>query len=148
MAIIYKIIDNTNGNCYIGSTIYPVHHRISAHRCNYNRFIENLSNNYNSSFEILKNDNYDVEVIETCEDDQRFIRERFHIDNTENVVNKNLPTRDYKHYYVDNQDKLRQSMNNHYKNNINNYRYNKKQKYIERKEWDYIQNLIETELDN
>jgi hypothetical protein len=52
---IYKIVDNTNGNVYIGSTCEPtLAHRLTKHRYDYKRFLKGGS--YISSVDILKDD--------------------------------------------------------------------------------------------
>ena len=101
-AKIYKIVDNTNGNIYIGSTCEPtLARRLAGHRQNYKRYLENKKN-FITSFNILKNDNYEIVLLEECKDittkDQLHKRERFYIEN--NIcVNKNMPLRTAKEYY-------------------------------------------------
>ena len=49
---IYKLVDNTNGNIYIGSTCKPyLSSRLAAHKTDYNYYL-NGKNNYITSFEI------------------------------------------------------------------------------------------------
>jgi len=50
---IYKIVDNTNGNIYVGSTIQPLNIRLNQHR----RPCRNVSR------EIIKNGDYKIELI-------------------------------------------------------------------------------------
>ena len=101
-AKIYKIVDNTNGNIYIGSTCEPtLARRLASHRQNYKRYLEN-KHNFLTSFNILKNDNYEIVLLEECKDittkDQLHKRERFYIEN--NIcVNKHMPLRTDKEYY-------------------------------------------------
>jgi fibrillarin-like rRNA methylase len=57
-----------------------------------------------TSFKILENDNYEivlVEILETETKQELHQRERFYIENND-CVNKNIPTRTKKEYYVDN----------------------------------------------
>ena len=65
-AKIYKIIDNTNGKIYIGSTCKTLKHRLSGHERDYKRFLKGIYNNV-SSFDIIKNDDYKIELIENCD---------------------------------------------------------------------------------
>ena len=86
---IYKIVDNTNGNIYIGSTCEPtLARRLAGHRQNYKRYLENKKN-FITSFNILKNDNYEIVLLEECKDittkDQLHKRERFYIENNDCV---------------------------------------------------------------
>ena len=122
MVAIYKIIDNTNGNIYIGKTkLKYLSSRLAGHRYNY-------VNNYAcSSKEVIKNGNYEIKLIEETEDESR---EGYWIKNT-NCVNKNIPGRSRKEHYDDNRDKLlRQKKEYDYKNKDN-----KKQKYKYQSSW-------------
>ena len=60
---IYKIVDNTTGNIYIGSTCKPLSARLACHRASYKIYL-NTGKPYYSSFEILKNNNFDIILIE------------------------------------------------------------------------------------
>ena len=92
---IYKIVDNTNGNIYVGSTTEKyLSKRLQRHLSNYN---QHLKGNYCnvSSFEILKNNNYHIELIENvnCNDVYELRnRERYYIENCE-CINKYIPNR-------------------------------------------------------
>ena len=85
---IYKIVCNTTGYQYIGSTCNPyLSTRLSGHRSDYTQYLKNITH-YISSFEVLKNNNYDIILIESypCETkDQLHARERFYIINNECV---------------------------------------------------------------
>lgn len=80
MTLIYKIVDNTNGNIYVGSTNQQLHRRIACHK---------KKNNDCSSKEIIKNNNYDVSIIEECNEENRNEREQFYIDSLDCVNIKN-----------------------------------------------------------
>jgi hypothetical protein len=94
---IYKIVDNTNGNVYIGQTINRLSDRLAQHK----------SRPTCSCGEIIKNGDYKIELIEETDDK---MRERYWIENTE-CVNKNIPGRtdkEYKQYYREkNKDKIK-----------------------------------------
>jgi predicted GIY-YIG superfamily endonuclease len=62
MISIYKIVDNTNGNIYVGSTQQLLKNRKKHHESKYNMC---------SSREIIKNNDYYFELIEECEEDKR-----------------------------------------------------------------------------
>tara|TARA_R100000697_G_scaffold819_1_gene1758 strand:- start:604 stop:1143 length:540 start_codon:yes stop_codon:yes gene_type:complete len=105
---IYKLVDNTNGNIYIGSTIQPLSLRKYQHK----------QNNQCMSKLIIKNGNYDIILIENypCKSkEELFSRERFHIENN-NCINKYIPARtkkelleyynkNSKNWYIENKDK-------------------------------------------
>ena len=106
-AKIYKIIDNTNDNKYIGSTCKTLKERLSKHKSAYKTFLKGLSNNV-SSFDILKNNDYHIELLENCNiktKQELLTRERYYIENNE-CLNKVVPGRSHKQYYVVNKDKI------------------------------------------
>ena len=76
---IYKIVDNTNNNIYIGHTKSELKIRIRNHK-NYIK-----QNKFCSSSLILKNENYYYETIEETDDKER---EKYWIQNTPNCINK------------------------------------------------------------
>eukprot|EP01050_Picozoa_sp_SAG11_P017089 SAG11_NODE_2418_length_3381_cov_136.529555_2_plen_179_part_00 len=65
-AKIYKIVDRTNGNIYIGSTCRALNVRLREHEYGYRKFQRGLSSYATSSIEIIKNGNYDILLIEHC----------------------------------------------------------------------------------
>ncbi len=93
---IYKIIDNTNGNVFISSTCEPnLARRLAEHVSKYRRYKQG-NYNYVSSFEILKNENYSIVLLENypCNNkDELRARTRFHIDNEEQCINLHMPIR-------------------------------------------------------
>jgi hypothetical protein len=113
---IYKIIDNTNGNIYIGSTTQQLNKRLNHHKSNYNRYL-NGKYEHTTSFEIIKNNDYRIELIKFVIYKDRIElhqRERYYIEN--NIcVNKCIPSRTDKEYYND---------NNEYYKNYNKIKYN------------------------
>tara|TARA_R110000796_G_C14553406_1_gene434110 strand:+ start:919 stop:1479 length:561 start_codon:yes stop_codon:yes gene_type:complete len=81
---IYKIIDNTNGNIYVGSTAEPtLARRLAGHRSDYKYWINGKKTSYVRSFDILKNEDFKIVLIETfpCESrDQLLSREQHWMD--------------------------------------------------------------------
>jgi hypothetical protein len=75
--IIYKIIDNTNDNLYIGSTTLSLKKRLNNHKCK----------NDCSSYQIIENGDYIIAEIEKCDVENRRYREQYWIDNTD-CINK------------------------------------------------------------
>jgi hypothetical protein len=120
LAKIYKVIDKTNGNIYIGSTCEPtLARRLAGHRGDYKRYLDGKFR-FVTSFEILKNGNYEIVLLEECKDitskDQLHKRERFYIEN--NVcVNRNIPSRTQKEYYKDNKDNIIEYQKDYYEDN-------------------------------
>ena len=113
-AKIYKITDRTNDNIYIGSTCRSFKKRLSEHKSEYKRFLKGLYSNI-KSFDIIKNNDYKIELIENCEittKQELLERERYYIQDNE-CLNNNIPGRtdkEYqqyqKDYYNENKDEL------------------------------------------
>lgn len=160
--VIYQILDNTTGKSYIGSTVKPIRTRLSIHLSCYNKWVNNNHNTtYYTSFEVLKNDNFGVFILELLSDSEaptRYLRERHFVETIENCVNKHIPSRTLKQYYNDHKTEINQFMKEYYQknkeyctkqikeryhNNINGYR----DKQIERNNFNAIQRLILKELD-
>ena len=60
------------------------------------------------SFDIIKNNDYKIELIETCNiktKQELFARERYYIENND-CINKNIPGRTLKQYRIDNKEKI------------------------------------------
>jgi hypothetical protein len=125
---IYRIVDFTDDNVYIGSTCEKtLAHRLAKHVQDYKRYI-NEKFHFVTSFKILENNNYDIQLIEAfpCNSrDELHQREGYHIKNTPNCINKCIPGRTKKdsdkqyyennkviisvkckQYYDDNKDKI------------------------------------------
>lgn len=89
--IIYKIVDNTNLNCYYGATIQKISARKGGHKRDYKRYCAGGYNNKPaSSFsytacEIFKNNDYTFEIMEQMETDlsksNLLEREKYYIQN-------------------------------------------------------------------
>ena len=105
---IYKLIDNTNNNVYIGSCCSSLKTRLSKHKFSYIICIFNniksfeiiKNKDYIKSFEIIKNGNYKIELLEDCEiktKDELLAKERYYIENND-CLNKCIPVRTEKEY--------------------------------------------------
>ena len=115
-AKIYKIIDNTNDNIYIGSTCRTLKYRLTEHKSAYKRFLKGLHGN-TKSFDIIKNGDCKIELLENCDiktKQELLARERFYIQNNDSL-NKNIPgrydngTQQYQREYRDtNKDKIKE----------------------------------------
>jgi hypothetical protein len=121
---------NLTDKVYIGSTCSTLSTRLSKHLYQYKSFLNNISN-FVTSFIILKNDDYEMILIEDypCETKKQLKeREQFYILNT-CCVNKNIPNRTLKQYYIDNKENYKQYYQNNkemiIQNQRNYYRTNK-----------------------
>ena len=116
IGFVYRIIDNTNGNQYYGSTTQTVSSRMTGHRSKFKNGKLGCT-----SIGILKNGNFRYETLEKVLFEDKFELqnvERKYIENNE-CVNKNTPNRtdeeakEYyqqysKQYQIDNADHIKQ----------------------------------------
>ena len=125
---IYKIIDNTNGNIYIGSTTQKLTQRLGEHTRQYKKYF-NEKFRYVSSFDIIKNGNYEIILIEevNCNNKEQLHKiERMHIEANE-CVNLRIPSRTKKEYYNANREEIIEKQKEYYKANIEEIKEYKKQ---------------------
>jgi hypothetical protein len=116
---IYKIVDLTNENTYYGSTIKALRVRLASHTYSYRQFLEGKTKNKLSSYIVLENNNYKIELVENYPCNslvELHSREKHYIDNFPNI-NKNKVGLEYKinhkeydknynkGYYAKNKDK-------------------------------------------
>jgi hypothetical protein len=126
---IYKIVDNTNNNIYIGSTTEPtLARRLAKHVGNY-KFYKKGGHKFMTSFNILENNDYNIILIESypCNSrDELYSRESYWT-NQYDCVNKiknqgkflELGQSEYnKEYYKDNNEKIKENQKDYYKENI------------------------------
>jgi hypothetical protein len=91
---IYRLVCNTTGKQYVGSTANPLYKRKSEHKKGYKMWLEGR-HNYVSSYEVVKGDNYEIVLVENypCKDRNELnARERYWIETLE-CVNLLVPTR-------------------------------------------------------
>ena len=123
---IYKIIDNTNGNVYIGRTIKKyLYQRLSEHKSH---------NTTCMSREIIKNGDYKIELIEETDDKTR---ERYWIENTD-CINMMFPGRTKKEYYETNREKIHEQQKEYYEDNKEKI-YEQQKEYREKNKEKYLQ---------
>ena len=109
---IYKIVDNTNENIYIGSTCKTLKERLSHHKNNYKAYLKGLYAN-NTSFDIIKNNDFTIKLLEACNIKTKLElleREKYYIENNE-CLNKQMPGRTKKEYREKNNDKINKKIN-------------------------------------
>lgn len=85
---IYRLVCDTTGKQYIGSTCKQLSARLTSHRTQYKRYLADKGDRYMSSFEILENNNYKIILIEPypCENcDELRARERYWVEKSECV---------------------------------------------------------------
>jgi predicted chitinase len=113
---IYKIVCNVTNLVYIGSTCEPtLARRLSGHVKKYKAFL-NQKFHFITSFKVLENNNYSIVLIELVycnSSDELHSRERYHIETNE-CVNKNIPTRKIEEYRTDNKNKINKNKKEYY----------------------------------
>jgi hypothetical protein len=128
---IYKIIDDTTGKKYIGSTTQKLSQRLAKHVNNYKNHTNGGSTKYISAFDVLENDNYCIILIENvnCDTKEELLkRERYYIE-TETSVNRSVPLRTLKEYRDDKREELKEKNKIYKKNNKDKIKaYNEKNK--------------------
>ena len=98
---VYKLSCNKTGLDYYGSTTDTVEERLIEHESNYKCHLKGTRKEYCSSFEIIKNGNYEIKLLEECDDKIHMIeRETFYFDNFEcvNIYRPCVPGRTRKEY--------------------------------------------------
>jgi predicted GIY-YIG superfamily endonuclease len=127
---IYKLTDNTNNKSYIGST-QNITGRLRTHLSQFKKFCNsNDFKVYCSSFEIFKNNNFTISILETTEDKNEAKRKECHyIEITPNTVNKNRPiiTPEEKEEYIkqyreSNKDKMNLYQREYYSEHKDKYK--------------------------
>ena len=93
---IYRIVCNTTGEQYYGSTIEPtVALRLAGHKSTYKRWKNDNTAGYTTSYQIIERDNYEIILVELypCLSVMELrMRERFFVE-TNDCINKSLPTK-------------------------------------------------------
>ncbi len=134
---IYKIIDNTNGNIYVGSTKSTLKLRLQNHVRHYKQSKKTTTtsdkkkNVFCSSFDIIKNENYAIELIEEGKFNIKE-REQYYIDNLDCVNKYNaIKDKDYKkNWYIKNKDQILTKQKHYAEDNADKIKEYQK-KYIE-----------------
>ena len=98
---IYKIVCDTTGLMYVGSTTKKyLSQRLDQHRSNLKGWKNGNNKSYVTSFKVLENENFKIVLLEPCKCnslDELKARERVYIE-TLVCVNKNIPLRTKKEY--------------------------------------------------
>ena len=131
---IYLITCNITGHKYIGSTCSDLETRLKHHKANYVQYnfslvkkdptgltvLPSVKAGYTTSFMIIKNGDYKIELLEACQcETAKGLREyekKYIIQYKKNdplTVNKNIPNRNKKEYYLDNQEHLKAKQKNY-----------------------------------
>ena len=117
MATIYSITSDKGDKVYIGSTIQTLAQRKSSHKKGKRCCSLILFNEYGW-------ENCVFTVLEVCEKEIQFVREKHYIETTPNVVNRCIPGKTDEEkkesivqYYNDNKEKIKENRKEYYKQN-------------------------------
>jgi len=148
MVIIYSITSDKGNKVYIGSTTVSLAQRTYSHKCDSHSCTSNIL------FDEYGIENCIFTVLEECTVEQRTERERYHIENTLNVVNKCLPGRtrkerrdtgiymiQEKQYRDATKDKQREQKKEYYKKNKEIFK-KRNQDYYAKKKLAQQQNVL------
>ena len=115
---IYKIVCNTTGLIYVGSTIQKLCERLRGHRTDYKSYLKGKQH-YTTSFDIIKNNNYEIILIENCpcNSKEELLREERKYIESIGCVNKVIPTRTKKEHYQDNKEQILDRNKEYHENN-------------------------------
>lgn len=123
---IYRVIDNTTGRQYIGSTASSLPKRLYKHKNHYKRYCEDKMN-YISVYDIIKNGDYHIVLIELfpCNSKMELEQRERHFIDTMDCVNKNRPRteeekKEYKRQY-NAKDETKEKKKEYYQQNKEYY---------------------------
>jgi predicted ATP-dependent protease len=107
---IYKLWSPSKNLVYYGSTTQAISQRFNEHISRYKKYTEN--NNYcgcTRSFEILKYEDYKIELIEDypCNNKQQLLKKEAEYIKNNNCVNKEIPLRTKKEWEQDNKELIK-----------------------------------------
>ena len=143
---IYKITSEHTYKIYIGSTTKNLNDRISRHKYHYNKWKDNNTRSYYSSYTLYKLGDIKYELLElyNCNNKKELLeREAYYIKQNYNlVVNKNKPTLSeeekiewHKEYYEKNKEQMDKQSKKYYEKNKEQMNELSKEYYEKNKEW-------------
>lgn len=136
-SLIYELYDISNPeHRYIGSTKDKLKTRLTDHKTRSKQFLSGQLNKYCTSHEIIKNNNYDIRIIQKVNVESKsklYDLEGFY-QRTMNCVNRIIQGRTPKQRYIDNKDKILKIRKQYYKDNKNKILKIRKQYYKDNKD--------------
>ena len=120
---IYKITNNINNECYIGSTITDLNKRMTEHIFSYKLWlIDNVKYGYYTSFNLFNNyglEGCTIELIKLypCFNKQELREQEAYYIKLLITVNIIIPGRTNQEYYINNKDKIKDKKAEYYINN-------------------------------
>ena len=122
---IYKLQCQITGKVYIGTTTRGIERAMKQNIYFFKAYKRGTLKTYSSMYEVVINENYNVTVLEEVHNfanDTDFLtrlkkRQKFYLEQYDEAVNKHIPLRTGKEYYVENRDHYSQYNKNYYKAN-------------------------------
>ena len=104
---IYSIRSHQTEDIYVGSTTQTLFTRLASHKRDY-RCYKKGKRSYVSSFHMLQFDDAYIELIEKCpcNNKEELTKREGEIIREMNCINKRIPGRTKKEYYIDNKEKI------------------------------------------
>jgi hypothetical protein len=133
---IYKLVNDMTDDVYIGSTCEPtLARRLANHISNF-RSYKKGKGHYVSSFQIIENGNYDIQLIESypCNSKDELHAREGHYIKTMACVNKVIVGRSKKEYYQQNCEIIKNRQKQYRELNSENIKIQQKQNYAQNKE--------------
>ena len=114
---IYKIMCNVTGKIYIGSTTQSLRKCLAEHRDRYKQYVKNKKGSYMTSYQIIQQGNYDIELVERMEYESKeeLLRRKRHFIQSLECVNKVIPTRTPKEWHEDTKMQIAEKKKEHVK---------------------------------
>jgi len=149
---IYKIVDNTNNNIYVGSTKQKyLSLRLASHKNDYKRYLRG-EKTFLTSFDIIKNNDYDIillELVNCNSKDDLHKKERYYIE-TLDCINKVIPGRTQKEYKKVNKECCQKSCKKYYEKYKDKTLRHQKKMRIYKSSWGgdmrYYNNLLKIDV--
>jgi hypothetical protein len=132
LAKIYKIVDNTTDEIYIGSTCEPtLARRLAGHVSAYKRYLLGKGH-YITSFKILENDDYDIVLMADtpCQRKDQLHHIESHYIRNNDCVNKVIPNRTQQEYHRENKEHRNEISRKYHQSNKEKLNVKKNQKHI------------------
>lgn len=99
--VVYALVSKADPSVqYIGSTVIPLHLRLSVHLSAHKAKVSTGTGSNVTSFQVFNLGDYDIKELEECLNCTRYelkVRERYHIENNR-CVNARVPTRTLAEY--------------------------------------------------
>jgi len=142
-AKIYKLVSSSTDKIYIGSTIRTLRKRLIEHKAKTNQASSRL---LGQDMIIVLIENYPCNSKKELE-----LRERYWIENSENIINKSIPTRTRKEHYNDNIENHREKNREYFNINKDDINRNRRRVNHYKTSWGgdkrYNNNLLTISLD-